>query len=316
MEHFDKETINERVKETIDTLLVMQLDGCIAGSCVLANDFTQWESEPDVDFFSYNDNSWVYAVSVLISKDRYKPGSKKDEWKISRIAQGKHRNQKNRFITQTIYLKDTVTGIYINLSYKPGCSNITDVLSRFDIVANMIGICCRTQKLVDLRCAFYPATHKPEVQHYGDANPIRLWYMAEGWDENTWSRELARIKKYEGRGFAMQGMAIDMLGVASRVLERGDVVGSEKSKARYLNLLLSCYRAVVWLEEFVNSNKPEGYDILSNTLFSEIRKLIQDLPVEVQEELLQNLSEPLIPEGDKVFEPEEEEDEDEEADDR
>lgn len=315
MEHFSKEAINERVQETIEALLVMHLDGCITGSCVLGNDFSQWETEPDVDFFGYSEVSWVYAVTTVLSRERYKAGSKKDEWKLGRIAQGKHRI-KNKNITQTIYILDTHTGVYINMSYKPYTSNITDVLSRFDTIAIMVGICCRTQQIVDLRHAFKPMYETLEPEFDGHANPIRLWYMAENWDETTWSRELARIKKYDTRGFEMSGMAIDMLEVASRVLGRGEVIGSEKSKARYLGLMTSCYRPVVWLEEYLSPNKEEGYDILSNAIFAEIMKLVSDLPQDTQEELLQYLSEPLVPGGDKVFEPEEEEDEDELPDDR
>lgn len=196
--------VNGRVEQAISDLLGLDLDGCITGSCVLANDFNAWDTVPDVDFFAYSEASWLHAVTTLLSRDRYTPGSKKDIWKYSRVRQGRNSIRNNKRITQTIYVYDTETGIYLNLSYKPGCQNITDVLSRFDSVAIMLGICCRTKRKIDLRYAFLDINKPFRLDNIGAANPIRLWYMAEGWDEATWSRELARIAKYEARGFSMR----------------------------------------------------------------------------------------------------------------
>lgn len=313
MEH---STTNDRVSKSIDDLLAMQLDGCIAGSCLLGDDFSTWESEPDVDFFAYSEISWVYAVTSVLAQPRYIPGTKKDAWKLDRISQGRS-NARGKFITQTIYLKDTETDIYINISYKPGASNVLDVLSRFDMVSIMIGICCRTQVKVDLRGAFMQPKTPTPIDHAGDANPIRLWYMAEGWDEETWSRELSRIKKYSDRGYNMENMAISMIKVAAKVLDKGEVIGSDKSKARYLNLMLSCYRSVVWLEEFVDRGRDEkGHNNSSQAIFDEIIKLIKDLPIEVMEKIISDLATPLLPTGDKQFEEDKEEELDETPDDR
>lgn len=310
MELFSKRilnlSINSSVSKSINDLLAMDLDGCIAGSCVLEDDFCYWGTEPDVDFFAYNEKSWIYAITKILSSNRYKPGSTKDEWKLSRIAQGRN-GSSNKWITQTIYIKDTITGIYINMSYKPGTSNVLDVLSRFDTIAIMVGICCRTKSKVDLRHAFHAPEYKLPIEKVGDANPIRLWYMAEGWDENTWSRELARIKKYHDRGFDMRSMAESLAHVAASVLSRGEVVGSEKSKARYLNLMMSCYRPLLWLEDFVYSEQPEDNPHLSEAIFMEILELTKDLPTEIISNILVDLSVPLVPEGDKEFKPDEEE---------
>ena len=317
MEHSNK-NINERVAIAIEDLCDLKFDGCIAGSCLLPNDFSKWDTEPDVDFFAYSEVSWLYAIANIMSKDRYIAGSQKDEWKLSRIAQGKHKSTR-KFVTQTIYIYDTETGICLNLSYKPGTQNALDVLSRFDTIAIMIGRCCRTNTLIDLRGSFFYPESTLVQGIDGRANPIRLWYMTEGWDEETWSRELARINKYKSRGFLMRGMAVDLLEVAARVLDKGDVVGSEKSKARYLNLLLSCYRPVLWLEDFIFPNKEEGGDMLSQNIFSEILKLTKDLPIELSKNMLDGLSIPLVPEGDKQFIPGfdgEEELDEEQVDDR
>lgn len=310
MEHSDDTEykvvfINERIQQTIADLIELEYDGCITGSCVLEDDFSKWETEPDVDFFAYSEVSWIYAVSHILSMDRYKIGSKKDAWKLDRLKQGRHKAA-SKWITQTIYLQDTHTDVYINMSYKPGTSNILDVLGRFDTIAIMAGICCRTQTKVDLRGSFHHMQYPLPIEKDGYGNPIRLWYMAEGWDETTWGRELARIKKYDTRGFNMQGMAKDLIGVAVRVLKKGETIGSERSKARYLNLMLSCYRPVVWLEEFIG----DPYASISDVIFSEVIKLTEDLPLEVQEKILNDLDEPFNPTGDKEFDPDDEEEED------
>ena len=176
MEHSDD--INGRVSNSIAYLLDLELDGCITGSCVLNNDFSSWATEPDIDFFGYTMESWQWAVAQLHADPRYKIGSKKEAWKLSRIAMGKGGSHNKKWLTQTIYFEDTQTGILVNLSYKPGTSNIMDVLSRFDTIAIMVGICCRTKVQVDLRKSFHSLDHYLPVGTDGQANPIRLWYMA------------------------------------------------------------------------------------------------------------------------------------------
>lgn len=304
MEHLtDLTDINVRVDRTIGDLLSSGIDGCIAGSCVLPEDFNTWATDPDVDIFAYTDTSWVYTTANLLANSRYEPASGKDAWKLSRIKQGRM-SIKTKF-TQTIYIKDTLTNIYINISHKPGADNIVDVLSRFDTVAIMLGICCRTKVKVDLRQSFFSLSHQFTENKTGDANPIRLWYMAEHWDEETWSRQLARIKKYQSRGYDMNQMAWSMIQVAVRVLAKGDAVDSERSRARYLNLMLSCYRPVIWLEEFIGEVDHNS----SSAIFAEITKLIKSLPIETQDKILSDLSDPLIPCADKIFKEEEGEDE-------
>jgi hypothetical protein len=138
--------------------------------------------------------------------------------------------------------------------------------------------------------------------------------MSEFWDELTWSRELARILKYEGRGYRCTEVAVKMLELIHVFVNRGDEIGSPASKLRQLRMLTSVYRPCVWLLTHLGDISHQ-WNGLDERIFDAIERLITDLPIEEQQHLIDDLSRELEVTDDKMF-MEEGEDTDEDPDDR
>ncbi len=195
----------------IDELKNSPIDGCITGSCLLEDDFTSWEEEPDIDIFTYNENKWVHAVTWLLCNG-FTYGNMKDSTKSPAIEEWKFQMMLDKGADYkhditTIYLCKNGVSCNVSLKYsrdqegKRYCiGNAAQIIMGFDMNLTMVAWDIKHKQMYDLResCGMDKHVASPSPYKKWDVTPWRAW---------QWLRQWNRVIKYWNRGFDTRPMA-------------------------------------------------------------------------------------------------------------
>lgn len=227
------ESIKSKVKQTIEELKESNIFGCISGSCMIDGDFDAWTDTPDVDVFVYCPEQLVHACTYLEGKG-YKPANAGEEWKLDQIRHGRKGN-KQKFIVQTHKLERD--GIIVNVTHKPGCEKLTDVLASFDMSIIMIGWDIEKGYGLDYRVnwgqAFGDKGAKwSESTQVAVPNPMRDQEFTI-YKVSMWVRQFDRVIKYWERGFDTRPMARFYLDAINDIIEKGALFQNDRATQAY-----------------------------------------------------------------------------------
>lgn len=225
--------INADIKKTINKLKESDIYGCITGSCLLNEDFEHWDSKPDVDVFVYSRGALMNAIDILRYKYGFIPGTNKPNsnkgelWKIDRIIRYDERKNNYKYGLCTIKLVDPKTDIVVNITHKPSCESVQDVVNRFDMSIIMRGYDIKKKLDYDQR-----RIQSKDVR-VAYPNPFRN----QDYDRNEvpyWVRQFDRVIKYWDRGFDTRPMARFYVDLIDGVIDNGvTFVESEKDRELY-----------------------------------------------------------------------------------
>lgn len=221
------------VKSRIKTILEdKRINGCITGSCLIDADFDYWESLPDVDIFTYNQNYMIQAIEILTNslgcewgEDGSDISAKRERMKYGWLLDGR----KNKWDTglQTVKLHDSA-GVVVNVSTRGGCRNVAEVINAFDMSIVMHGINIRTGVDYDLTSMM---SGDPMI-----AVPNELKQTTEDvsmWEADRWIRQFDRCLKYWNRGFDTRPVAEYYIKLLDEQIEAPKLWTSDKATEYY-----------------------------------------------------------------------------------
>jgi hypothetical protein len=199
------------INNIIEELKQAPIDACITGSCLLEDDFSNWEEEPDVDIFAFNEAKYVQAVQWLLDHG-YAFGNMKDKNKTPDIEVWKwqmflDKGPDKKWDVTTIYLAKNGVSCNVSLKYGRDCdghryciTKASQIIESFDMNLTMIAYDIRRKKTIDLRdsCGM--------DKRVGVPNPYRDWDVTP-WKLKMWLRQWNRVIKYWNRGFDTRPMA-------------------------------------------------------------------------------------------------------------
>lgn len=216
--------LTKQIKDTINLLKDTDINGCITGSCLLDENFDEWESVPDIDVFVYSIESQIHAVDVLEYKYGFKPGKydhncdKGEAWKVQRLRT--YGMRKDSPLSTVSMYKD---GITVNVSYRKDQRKLVDVISVFDMTIIMRGIDIPTG---------YELNLTGDDSHTARLNPLRTIDYSI-WNTKKWVRQFDRVIKYWNRGFDTRPVAQAYIDMINTVIETGSLFTSEKAEQSY-----------------------------------------------------------------------------------
>lgn len=220
-------TFNQKIHQWIDTLKESEIDGCITGSCLLEDNFDDWENKPDIDIFAYSPESMIEAINILQYKYQFKFGSEDTNRSMLQEEQ-KYKWLKQRRVNKDWKLhtvKMNNDGITINISNKQKCTNVAEVIATFDMSIICRGWDIPGQFLYDLTQQWSDKkTAVPNKIRHQDTDTLTTAY---------WVRQFDRVIKYWNRGYDTRPMAKFYLSQIDEVLERGNIWTSEQSELFY-----------------------------------------------------------------------------------
>ena len=249
--------LNEKIKEAVNEIKASDIVGCISGSCMTDADFESWSSVPDVDIFVYEKTQMIYAADLLMMKHGYKAAHKREEWKLDRMRRGYDASRKgNQWKVSTLKLERD--GVVVNITWKPGCDKLTNVLSSFDMSIIMVGYDIEKKVGLDLRCGWKGMVADDLDGRWSDSplvavpNPLRSQKF-ELYEVAMWVRQFDRVIKYWDRGFDTRPMARFYIKAITEIIEAGSLFDTEASLKAY-NDFVSEYqplkdKMVAWLED-------------------------------------------------------------------
>lgn len=217
-------------QETLELLKSSEIYGCLAGSCMMPSDNReQWEEEPDIDVFCYNEASWVQAIMLLQYKHGFIVGSakadekerKQNEWKINKTIHDGI-NKKNGIRLSTVKLhKDDVT---VNISVKQWATSAMDVILTFDQTIIMRAYDIPTGNQFNL--SKNPVDNIP-TDEISYPNTYRM-YDYSIYDTPWYVRQFDRVIKYWNRGINTLPVAKFYLDMINKTIADSDLWESDK----------------------------------------------------------------------------------------
>ena len=229
--------LNEQIATAIQELKDSDIVGCISGSAMTNQDFETWASVPDVDLFVYEKTQMIYAADLLMMKLGYEPAHKREAWKLDRMRRGYDAARKGtQWKVST--LKFVRDGLVVNVTWKPGCDKLTNVLSSFDMSIIMIGYDIDKKVGLDLRCGWEGMVFDDDNHKWSDSpmvavpNPLRSQKF-ELYEVAMWVRQFDRVIKYWDRGFDTRPMAEFYIKAISEVIDAGSLFETEASIKAY-----------------------------------------------------------------------------------
>ena len=219
--------ITDQIHETQNIMKESGIYGCITGSSWIDADFDEWDEVPDIDLFTYTQNAFVQAVTMLLYRYHYEFISEGEEWKYNRTIQ--HGMQKDApLITVKLSNKER-PDVYVNVTYHKRETALIDVLSNFDMSIVMQGYDMHSKKHIDMRnIAGVP-------NNVAVPNPLRCQDF-EQYNVQQWIRQFDRVVKYWNRGLDTRPMARFYLEAIDKVLETGALFPSENAISKFNEL--------------------------------------------------------------------------------
>lgn len=229
----DYATRKDKMREAIELVKTMPIDGCITGSCLLDDfDPDEWGCKPDIDVFVFSETELMHAIDLALYALKMEPGmgtprsKKQEEWKLNRLRMS-GLNYKIGITTYKFY----ADGIMLNITFKQRkvrgrwvpITSTAQVLESFDMSIVMQGYDIKRHVLYDMRVG------DPKV---AVPNPLRdhdcvMWTVAK------WIRQFDRVVKYYGRGYDTRPMARFYLKMIDECIEAGCLFDSTESKEMF-----------------------------------------------------------------------------------
>ena len=225
--------LRDKIRAAIEMLKGSGIYGCISGSCMIDDDFDAWSSVPDVDVFVYCPEQLLYATTILEGQG-YKPCSPAEQWKLNKLRHGQ-KAKKTFNMVQTHKLEKD--GVIVNVTFKPNCTSLTDVLASFDMSIIMIGYDIEGQFGLDYRIN-HGQVFGEEANKWSDSinkavpNPLRSQEF-DMYTTSHWVRQFDRVIKYWDRGYDTRPMAQFYIDAVTAVLENGALFTNDKAEAAY-----------------------------------------------------------------------------------
>ena len=248
-------SISEKIAIAIQEIKDTDICGCISGSSMTNEDFDTWTSVPDVDIFVYEKTQMIYAADLLIMKLGYKPAHKREEWKLERMRKGIDANRKgSQWKVSTLKLERD--GVIANVTWKPGCDKLTNVLASFDMSIIMVGYDIEKKVGLDLRVGWDnmvdDKTKWSDSVKVAVPNPLRSQKF-ELYEVSMWVRQFDRVIKYWDRGFDTRPMARFYIEAITEVIDAGSLFETEASMNAYNNFVEEYGpmrdKMIAWLED-------------------------------------------------------------------
>lgn len=246
-------SLTEQIKDTIELLKQLPINGCITGSSMIPDaDFDTWTSKPDIDVFVYSDMQLLFVSTMLTNGYDFVPASKADEKKLEWLRNGGV-NRKSQLTTVKVKRGDAV----VNLTWKKWKNSLVAVLASFDMSCIMVGYDIPFGWGIDMRTrdvkVFEDRNHRwSEDPNVSVPNPMRK-QEADRYTTAMWVRQFDRVIKYWNRGVDTRPMARFYIDLINEVIETGSVFQSERDIAGYEEFV-EMYaplrdRMVQWLED-------------------------------------------------------------------
>ena len=220
-------TVNDSIKTVQDWLKTSGINGCMTGSTLLDQDFSEWDEQPDIDVFVYSPASMVNAIDILEYRYNMRPGKggrqeEGEAWKAKRLRE---RGIQVKAPVTSVSYWTMVDGfpVTVNISYKNHRKNMVDVLSTFDMTIIMRGVDLASGYELDLR---------GDETNVARPNPLRK-QDGDMYGTSMWIRQFNRVIKYWNRGFDTRPMARFYLDLIDESLGHGQLFQTEKSKAYF-----------------------------------------------------------------------------------
>lgn len=215
--------------KAIEEIKQSNIYGCLAGSCLLpAENRENWEEEPDIDIFAYNEAAWIQAIAILQYKYGYAVGQAKsneqdklqNQWKIDKTIKSGV-NKKNGIKLSTVKLnKNNIT---VNVSIKKYASSAIDVILTFDQTLIMRAWDIQTGNSYNL--SKDPDTNEP-TDTVSYPNMYRE-YDYSIFDTPWYLRQFDRVIKYWNRGYNTLPVAKFYLHMVTKTIEESNLWDSE-----------------------------------------------------------------------------------------
>lgn len=238
-------SITENIKETVELLKELPINGCISGSCMIPDaDFDTWDSCPDVDVFVYSEMQLLFVSTMLTAAYGFEPLNAAEEQKLEWLRDS---GMNKKASLTTVKLKND-RDVIVNLTYKKFKNNVVSILASFDQTCIMVGYDIPFGWGIDMRTSDVKIfddrndrwSHDPKVSK---PNPMRK-QDADRYTAAQWVRQFDRVIKYWNRGIDTRPMARFYIDLVDDIVERGvkfknsekDVQGFEEFVALYVPL--------------------------------------------------------------------------------
>lgn len=227
------ESINDKMRATIDLLKSSGINGCITGSSMIPNvDFSTWQQVPDIDVFVYNEMQLLSASDLLMYKHGFELLDAGEEWKFNRISNFR---DNRKFPLSTIKMEKD--GVVVNITWKKEKTNIMSVLASFDMTSVMIGydisfgwgIDMRTKDIRVFDDVMGRWSDSPKV---AKPNPMRK-QDTDMYGTQMWVRQFDRVIKYWNRGIDTRPMAKFYIDLIQSTIDNGQLFATDKSSEAY-----------------------------------------------------------------------------------
>lgn len=226
-------SLTQQMKDTIELLKTLPINGCIAGSSMIPDaDFDNWTSMPDIDVFVYQEPQLLHVSDILLYAHGFELLSCSEDWKFDKLCNS---GTNKKMSLTTIKLKKG--DVIVNITYKKWKNNIVAVLGSFDMSCIMIGydipfgwgIDMRTKNVTifDDRNNRWSDDPKKSVP-----NPMRK-QDADMYTTEMWVRQFSRVMKYWTRGIDTRPMAKFYIELITDVIDKGALFNSEKAIGAY-----------------------------------------------------------------------------------
>lgn len=246
-------SLTEQIKDTIELLKQLPINGCITGSSMIPDaDFDTWTSKPDIDVFVYSDMQLLFVSTMLTNGYDFVPASKAEEKKLEWLRNG-GTNRKAQLTTVKVKRGDVI----VNLTWKKWKNSLVAVLASFDMSCIMVGYDIPFGWGIDMRTrdvkVFEDRKHRwSDDPNVSVPNPMRK-QEADRYTTAMWVRQFDRVIKYWNRGVDTRPMARFYIDLIDEVIETGSVFQSERDIAGYEEFV-EMYaplrdRMVQWLED-------------------------------------------------------------------
>lgn len=232
--------MEEQIKEVIELIKKMPVDGCISGSCLL-----EYFEGSDIDVFVYDHKSFDYLIHAFYHNKMFLLLDPLEDWKWhEHTAPNKSKKLYDKKGINSIKFTYN-TCIDVNVILKTNADNIFSVLSSFDMDIIAKGIDIKTGLELDL-------TYGSTVTKIAGWNKWNGKYYTEKiWEISQVLRQLERCFKYHKRGYNTDNVVLKYIELMDRIVKYESIFSkvefNEKLEFIKTNVELMKKLCEVWL---------------------------------------------------------------------
>lgn len=187
--------MKEQIEQVIKYLKVLEIQGCITGSCLL--DYFEGQ---DVDVFAYNEKSFTKLFYALHHNSMFQILDPLEAWKAKNFMEKDEKIFSKFGIITIKFTYNTV--IPVNIVLKKNCNNAFSVLSSFDLDIISKAYDMKSKQYLDLT----NGSTLTKIANYNKWNPV--YNSEEIWEISRVLRQLSRCFKYYKRGYNTDALVI------------------------------------------------------------------------------------------------------------